>query len=422
MSKQSDEGQKWSDQREKIIGLGERSLRKTYYPELQQKLDELERFRALLDQSNDCIFLLNVPSLTFVDVNESACRQLSCSRQVILSRSLENFLPPEALVKVTDLITSGPGGKDKETLNTYLFKCSGGILPVEIVIRLVTFNKNLYGVAVARDITERKRTEQILLENSRMLREMELARQIQLSLLPEAPPEIPGILLAGCCIPAAHVGGDYYDYFRREGSALDMVVADVSGHSIGAALMMVEARSLLRAQVKTSFGSGEILASLNRLLHDDLEQAELFVTVFYAKYDTTTRILSYSNAGHVTPVLLRCADGSCLNLDAEGLILGVTTDVDYEERQVQLEEDDIILLYTDGVTEARNSAGELFGFARLCSILEAEDKNSPHAIIEAVLREIAAFTGTTVLEDDVTMILMKVCGSDASSPPGDDAG
>jgi len=409
MKKPSDPSESWDTQREKIIGLGERSLRKTYYPELQQKLDELERFRALLDQSNDCIFLLHVPSCTFVDVNESACRQLGCTRQEVLSLPWDHFFPGETVARARELFTAGlAGGKDQDTITTQLYKCSGGELPVEITIRLVTFNKELYGVAVARDITERKRAEKVLLENSRMLRDMELARQIQLSLLPTAPPELPGIRLAGCCVPAAHVGGDYYDYYAREDGIVDMVVADVSGHSIGAALMTAEARSVLRAQVHTFSRTADILVSLNEILYEDLSQAELFITLFYVKYDTITRTLTYSNAGHVLPLLFRSSDASCRELDAEGLILGVWKEVVFEEKQLQLQEGDVLFLYTDGITESRDDAGELFGLARLCNILTAEHAESPQAIIDAVLREVSAFSGTAASEDDVTMIVMKV--------------
>ena len=409
MKKPSDPRDSWSAEREKIIGLGERSLRKTYYPELQQKLDELERFRALLDQSNDCIFLLHAPSLTFVDVNESACRQLGCSRDEFISNPMANLLPEEAVARVHELISSGPAqGWDQATITTYLHKCSGGQLPVEITVRLVTFNKTLYGVAVARDITERKRAEKVLLENSRMLRDMELARQIQLSLLPTAPPELPGVLLAGCCVPATHVGGDYYDYFPRENGVVDLVIADVSGHNIGAALMTAEARSVLHAEVHLFTNAGDILASLNRILHNDLNQAELFITLFYVKYDTVTRTLTYANAGHVPPLLISSTEKACQQLDAEGLILGVKCEVAFEEKQLRMNAGDTLIMYTDGIIEARNIAGELFGLERLCSILDAMQAESPQAIIDAVLVEVAAFTGTTTLEDDVTMIVIKV--------------
>lgn len=409
MKKPSDAEENWESQREKIIGLGERSLRKTYYPELQQRLDELERFKALLDQSNDCIFLLHVPSCSFVDVNESACRQLGCSRQEVLSLPWDRFFPEDAVARARKLLSTGPEqGWDRDTITTRMFKCAGGELPVEITIRLVTFHKELYGVAVARDITDRKRAEQVLLENSRMLRDMELARQIQSSLLPSVPPELAGTELAGCCVPATHVGGDYYDYFLREDGVVDMVIADVSGHSIGAALLMVEARSVLCAQVHSFTRPGEILASLNDVLYEDLNQAGLFITLFYVKYDPLSRTLTYANAGHVLPLISRTSEISCWELDTEGLILGVRKTVAFEEKQLQMQEGDVLLLYTDGITEAQNAEGELFGIARLCDILRNNRSLSPGSIIDAVLREVSAFTGTTTLADDVAMIVMKI--------------
>ncbi|HEY6009814.1 MAG TPA: SpoIIE family protein phosphatase [Geobacteraceae bacterium] len=409
MKEPSDAEGSWSAQREKIIGLGERSLRKTYYPELQEKLDELERFRALLDQSNDCIFLLHVPSCRFVDVNESACRQLGCTRQEVLSRRWDQFFPEEAVTRARELLEVGlEQGWDRDTITTRLFRCGGGEIPVEVTIRLVTFNKELYGVAVARDVTERERAEKALLENSRMLRDMELARQIQLSLLPTAPPEILGVTLAGCCVPAAHVGGDYYDYYPRGTDVVDLVVADVSGHSVGAALMTAEARSALRAQFATGAGAGEVLTALNRILLEDLSRAELFITLFCARYDARSRTLTYANAGHVPPLLFRAADPSCRRLDAEGMILGVREDVVYEEKELLMQPGDLLLLYTDGVTEARNEGAELYGHARLCDILGACQGKPPQAIVDAVLGEIASFTGAAATEDDVTMIVMKV--------------
>jgi len=409
MSKPSDAEELWRAQREKIIGLGERSLRKTYYPELQQKLDELERFRALLDQSNDCIFLIQAATLSFIDVNDSACRQLGCSREQILSLPLAHFLPEEALARVAALVYSGPGeGRGQATITTQLSCCAGAALPVEITLRLVTFNKILYGVAVARDLTERNRAETALLENSRMLRDMELARQIQLSLLPTAPPLLPGVVLAGSCIPATHVGGDYYDFYRRGGDVLDLVIADVAGHSIGAALMAAEVRSVLHAEVHSFHSTGEILGALNAILYEDLSQAGLCITLAYLKYDAPTRTLTYSNAGHPPVLISRNSKTPCRELDAEGLILGVRQEVLFEEKQVRLQSGNLVMLYTDGITEAQNEAGELFGCARLCAILRSMHGCQPEEIIAKVHSKVAEFTGSCTMVDDVTMVVLKV--------------
>lgn len=409
MKKHSDSPDPLDVLQKKLAGFGEFSLRKTYYPELQQKLDELERFKALLDQSNDCIFLIHFPTRALVDVNESACRQLGCSRWEVLSLPLDKFVPEEALTRVCELATVGlEQGSDHDTIITRLNQCTGGWLPVEITIRLVTFNKELYGVAVARDITERMRAEKVLLENSRMLRDMELARQIQFSLLPAAPPELSGVVLAGCCVPATQVGGDYYDYYLREDGQVDLVIADVSGHSIGAALMMVEFRSLLRSRVHSFSSTGDMLVFLNDLLYDDLNQSGLLITLFFIKYDQLTRTLAYSNAGHVLPLLVRMDGEQCRELDAEGLILGVKKGVEFEEKQIRMQAGDLLFLHTDGIVESENSSGEHFGIDRLCAIVQARHSEAPQAIIDAVLREVSIFRGAAPQEDDVTMIVMKI--------------
>ena len=393
----------------KLAGFGEFSIRKTYYPELQQKLDELERFRALLDQSNDCIFLFHIHSNRFIDVNESACRQLGCSRQELFALSWDQLFPEEAVARSMESLATGlEQGWDRDTITTVMRQHSGGELPVEITIRIVTFNKELYGVAVARDITERKRAERALLENSRMLKEMELARNIQLSLLPVAPPEIPGVTLAGFCLPATHVGGDYYYFAKRDNSIVDLAVADVSGHNIGAALMTVAARSVLRTQLATGSSAGRILTAMNEILYEDLNRAELFITVFCASFDTFSSTLTYANSGHPPPLLFNHGTPSCQWLDADGLLMGVRENVAFEEKQIQLQSGDVLLLYTDGVTEADNGRGELFGIERLCTILHSRHLESPQTIIDAIVQEVANFSATIPMEDDVTMVVMKV--------------
>ncbi|RNC65282.1 MAG: GAF domain-containing protein [Desulfuromonadales bacterium] len=257
---------------------------------------------------------------------------------------------------------------------------------------------------------EREEKERALLQNARVLKEMEIAKQIQLSLLPSSPPVIPELAIDGRCKPAAHVGGDYYDYFRHGNACVDMVIADVSGHSVGAALIMAETRTVLRAQARSDKSTADILATLNEILHDDLSGAELFITMFYVRYDTTNHLLTYANAGHNPPLIYRTGNRACIELDAEGLILGVKRDVLFEEKSILLHEGDIVLLYTDGITEAENAQGDFFGASRLCDLL-ATNRNRPvDEIIGAILAEVEAFCQNTSLNDDVSMVVFKVLG------------
>ena len=256
---------------------------------------------------------------------------------------------------------------------------------------------------------EREQKEAAQLENARVTRDLELAKQIQLSLLPISAPRLPGVTIACRCVPASHVGGDYYDFFPRGEQLVDIVMADVSGHSVGAALIMVETRSVLRAQMQATRSTGEILEVLNTLLYDDLTRAELFITMFCGKYDAKRSSFSYSNAGHTKPLLLRA--GSWQELDAEGLILGVEQQVAFEEKSVNLEPGDLLFIFTDGIIEAERAPGEFFGVPRLCELLSRVQQEAPEQIIDRVLEALTGFGSSGPLQDDVSMVVMKVCGT-----------
>ncbi|MBI5485659.1 MAG: PP2C family protein-serine/threonine phosphatase, partial [Deltaproteobacteria bacterium] len=242
----------------------------------------------------------------------------------------------------------------------------------------------------------------------RVTRDMEIASQIQISLLPESVPELFGLEIAGRCISAAHVGGDYYDYFRRNDHTLDVLIADVSGHSVGAALIMAEVRTLLRAQVSSSHSASDILNTLNSQLYDDLTRAELFITMFYAKYNTATGRMTFSNAGHNHPLIRRAGEESCIELDTEGLIIGVKPSVIFEERSIELVSGDVVLFYTDGLTEAYAPDGDMFGTERVCRHLGSVTHLPAREIVESFYSEIFAFTGSVTLQDDVSIVALKI--------------
>lgn len=261
-------------------------------------------------------------------------------------------------------------------------------------------------IGVHNDVTERLRAKE---EHH----ELEIAKQIQLSLLPKAPLQLGGARVAGVCLPATHIGGDYYDYFHVRDN-LDLVIADVSGHSVGAALVMVEARSALKAETRRildgppGHGAAQILCAMNELLHEDLNGADLFITMFYVRYDPVSRRLRYANAGHNCALLLRYDEGDCEELDADGMIIGVKREVHFEERYVQLYRGDRVLLYTDGVTEAQNGAGEFFGTDRLRHLFSAYRLESPETAISKLLDALRDFCGDRPFSDDISMVVLKV--------------
>ena len=240
-------------------------------------------------------------------------------------------------------------------------------------------------------------------------RELQIAKNIQVSLLPDRTPDLPGIKLAGICVPASQVGGDYYDFLPRSDGRIDLVIADVSGHNVGAALIMAETRTLIHART-TNFGEvHRIMEELNEFFYADLTRAELFITMFYCSFHPGNRRLTYASAGHNRPLLWRNSRGACDQLDAEGMILGIKRQIVFEEEATDLEPGDILFLYTDGVTEAMHpDSGELFGEDRLCELLASLKDLEPDVIIEEVLRQVRTFTGQHSFQDDVSLIVMKV--------------
>lgn len=292
-------------------------------------------------------------------------------------------------------------------------KSIAGLFTREFITLLTSLAGQLaQAITIAREmegkVRERDQKEQALLANARVMRDMEIARQIQMSLLPENAPELSGVEIAGRCISAAQVGGDYYDFFRRSDQTLDVLIADVSGHSVGAALIMTEVRTLLRAQVNSSHSASTILNTLNSQLYDDLSRAELFITMFYAKYNSATGRLSYANAGHNHPLIRRAGEHSCMELDAEGLIIGVKPAVLFEERNIELVSGDVVLFHTDGLSEARAPDGEMYGMERVCLCLGALAHLPAGEIIDSLYEEIYDFTRSRTLQDDVSIVALKI--------------
>jgi PAS domain S-box-containing protein len=265
---------------------------------------------------------------------------------------------------------------------------------------------------VDRDLTQRMQAEEAArraeVKLAGVRKEMTIAHEIQESLFPGEPLLLPNVRIAGYCLPAAQVGGDYFDYFRRGEDRIDVVIADVSGHSVGAALFMVATRATLRSPTHQEGSAAEILACLNGSLHEDLDHAGFFITMFYMQYNPVTGQLNYANAGHMPPFLFHERDLACSTLDTDGLILGVETQVQFEERTLSLNSGDIVFLYTDGIVEADNADSEFYGTERLAEVLARCRHLEPEALIDQVMEDLRSFCKRDCFTDDVTMVVMKV--------------
>jgi len=304
-------------------------------------------------------------------------------------------------------------GESSVGLMSVFSKSIAGLFTEEFLGLLSSLTGQLaQAVTIVREMEakerERLQKEQAQLKHARVVRDMEIAQQIQLSLLPESAPELSGIEMGGRCISAAHVGGDYYDFFQYNDHSVDLVIADVSGHSVGAALIMSEVRTLLRAQANSTLNASTILQTLNNQLYEDLTRSELFITMFYAKYNSATGRLSYANAGHNNPLIRRADVSSCMKLDAEGLIIGVKKSVVFEERGIELQKGDVVLFYTDGLNEAMNSQDEPFGIERICEHLGSVTHLPVTEILDSIYKAVTDFTGSDTLQDDISLVVLKI--------------
>jgi serine phosphatase RsbU (regulator of sigma subunit) len=253
---------------------------------------------------------------------------------------------------------------------------------------------------------ERARLTRELLQRRNLERELEVAREIQESFLPKQAPVIPGFDLAGTALPHREVGGDYYDFIRVSDSRLGLAIADVSGKGIPAALLMAGFRMCLLAEIRNEFAIRAVMRKVNSLLHESTDR-DKFVTAVYGVLDFRNRVLIFSNAGHNPPILAR-EDGTIEYLFDGGVALGVLPDASYEERPIALRPGDVLVMYTDGVSEAESSSREQFGQMRLESaLLELRDRGA-REIVDGLLAAVEDWSGERGRTDDLTLMVVKV--------------
>jgi sigma-B regulation protein RsbU (phosphoserine phosphatase) len=254
-------------------------------------------------------------------------------------------------------------------------------------------------------------------EKKRLEEELRIARAIQMSLLPRGPLDIPGLAITALCVPAREVGGDYYDFFRLTGERLGILIADVSGKGTSAALYMAELKGLVLALSQRYESPRDLLIEVNRIISEHLDSRS-FITITYAVIDLHAGTMTFCRAGH-TPLIFLPGPSSKLPaaqvLTPNGMVLGLRIDgaADkfaelLEQERVDLSPGDVIVLYTDGITEAMNPESDLFGESRLSRIVEEHGHLDSDELRERIMREIEAFVGSADQHDDMTMILLKV--------------
>ncbi len=261
---------------------------------------------------------------------------------------------------------------------------------------------------VTRSIDERRRAYAEKLASERqMAQELEIARQVQARLFPQILPQVPGLEYAGVCVQARSVGGDYYDFVDLGDKRLALVVGDIAGKGIAAALLMANLQANLRSQfVGAAEDPRKFLASVNRLLFENTTPGG-YATLFFAEYDSASAQLTYANCGHL-PGLLLHADRSMEQLNSNATVIGLFQTCDFEVSSTQLRSGDLLVLYTDGITESEDEHGEEFGQERLIDAIHSRSSLPVEEILRAVSQQVLDFSGGRQSDDLTLMIARKL--------------
>jgi sigma-B regulation protein RsbU (phosphoserine phosphatase) len=378
-------------------------------------IESEKRTRLIIESSLSAIVIMDSYGL-ITDWNHQAEKMFGWSHIEAIGQRLEELIIPLRFRNahrqgLQHFLNTGIGPLLNQLVEHVAMRSDGSEFPVEFSISPLKLGNAYIFSGFIHEITARKAAEQKIRQAQVNLAiaqsEIKIAQRIQASLSPSVPIRSDHFEVTGYCLPADKVGGDYFDYFFRNEDHLDMIIADVSGHSIGPALFMVETRSAIRSQANRLGTPSETLGVLNNFLFEDLDNADYFITLFYLQYDITNRQLSFANAGHPPPLLFSPFQSECRQLDAEGMILGVRKNVIFEEKTTTLSKGDLILLYTDGLTEAENIDGEFFGIGRLSDIFIQYAQHSPESIIDELLKHLKQFCQCESFKDDITLMIFR---------------
>jgi serine phosphatase RsbU (regulator of sigma subunit) len=256
---------------------------------------------------------------------------------------------------------------------------------------------------------ENARLFQENLEKQRMEEELNIARDLQMSMLPARCPEIKGFKIAAQSIPAREVGGDFFDFIEMGEEKVGFVIGDVTGKSVSGALVVAASRSVFRMLSEEKLTVGDIMTRANKRMKKDIKSG-MFVALLYAVLDGRNRILSFCSAGQTQPIYFSSKTGEARLQETLGdkFPLGILDETDYQETQIRLEPGDRLVFYTDGIVEAMNASREIFGFDRVLEIVQKEKALSAGVLLSKILEQVKEFAGSAIQHDDITVISLSV--------------
>ena len=382
----------------------------------QNALIESERrTRLIIESSINAIVIMDSQGM-ITDWNRPAVQMFGWSAAEAIGQRLAELIIPGRFHDshrqgLAHFLKTGDGPILNRQIEQIALRRNGEEFPVELSVSALQVGDSFIFSGFIHDISGRKAAEkqirQAQIELALSQKEIAIAQQIQAGLAPTEPIKNDHFEITGICLPANKVGGDYYDFFFRTDTRLDIVIADVSGHSIGAGLFMVETRSALRVQNNPAVTPAQTLGILNNYLFADLNKSDYFITLFYLQVDIAQQQISYANAGHPPPLLFSRSQQTLQELDADGLIVGVKQNVQFAEKTLKLKAGDVILFYTDGLIEAESQTQEFFGLERVKTILLQNNHLPAQSIITAIFAALQQYCESMTFVDDISLMVFK---------------
>jgi PAS domain S-box-containing protein len=382
-----------------------RAMKRTTTEALRQS--EL-RYRLLCQTATDAIVMMDTGG-TIHFANPAVETVFGYKPEELVGQNLTS-LQPERLrqshrAAVAHYLSTGEKHVNWRGVEMPALRKDGVEIPVEVAFSDMETQGQRWFVGFIRDISERKRTERTLQENQEQFR---VARDIQQHLFPKSAPELAGFDIAGVSRPAEATGGDYFDYLPMMQGCVGLVVGDVTGHGVGPALLMSEARAYLRSFAQVRDDLGDIMTRANAVLAQDVG-TERFITLILAQLDPDRRALRYVNAGHPSGYILNAAGELRTRLKRTGLPLGIRADTIYTATPcISLSRGDIVILLTDGLEEALAPDDRVFGIERVFNVVRECREKKASEIVEALCESVRQFHGPLPQTDDVTVIVAKV--------------
>jgi sigma-B regulation protein RsbU (phosphoserine phosphatase) len=248
-----------------------------------------------------------------------------------------------------------------------------------------------------------------LRHRAELISALELAEEVQQNLLPQRAPDMPGLDIAGTSIYCDETGGDYYDYFKLSSDRLGVVVADASGHGVGAAMHMTTVRAFLHFGIRTYKNPAQLITDINYYVTRDSSETNRFMSMFFLEVNQAAKTLCWVRAGHEPAMVFGPSGSKSQDLYGEGVALGVVEDYNYAEyTQQDWEPGSVVVIGTDGIRETRNNNGEMFGLERLHEVISDTVNASAEVIQNSVIRALRAFQADATQEDDITLVIIKL--------------